>query len=71
MRKSFEPRMAHSSTLIGHYIVIFGGYCVQSEQYCQPNFSVLSLLGCTDYMLNQPLTLTIMRDQQLARLETV
>ena len=27
MRKSFEPRMAHSATIYGNYIIIFGGYC--------------------------------------------
>jgi hypothetical protein len=26
MRKSFEPRMAHSAEIYGNYIVIFGGY---------------------------------------------
>lgn len=26
MRKSFEPRMAHSADVWGNYIIIFGGY---------------------------------------------
>jgi len=26
MRKSFEPRMAHSAEIWGNYIIIFGGY---------------------------------------------
>jgi hypothetical protein len=26
MRKSFEPRMAHSAEVWGNYIIIFGGY---------------------------------------------
>jgi hypothetical protein len=26
LRKSFEPRMAHSASVLGNYIVVFGGY---------------------------------------------
>ena len=31
MRKIFEPRMAHSASMIGNYIVIFGGYNSQTN----------------------------------------
>ena len=51
MRKSFEPRMAHSADVWGNYIIIFGGYASQSNQYSPNNFCILSLAGCTDYML--------------------
>lgn len=31
MRKIFEPRMAHSANILGHYIIIFGGYNSQNN----------------------------------------
>lgn len=57
MRKTFEPRMAHTATVVhGNYIVFFGGFCTQTSTYLHANFAVLSLSGCTDYILSKPLT---------------
>ena len=57
MRKTFEPRMAHSATIIhDNYLVCFGGYSTQKSSYLNSNFAVLSLSGCTDYILSKNLT---------------
>lgn len=57
MRKTFEARMAHTATVVHeNYIVFFGGFCTQSSTYLHANFAVLSLSGCTDYILSKPLT---------------
>ena len=56
-RKSFEPRMAHSANILGNYIIIFGGYNSKNNQYSTNNFCILSLSGCTDYMLSKPYSL--------------
>lgn len=56
-RKTFEPRMAHSATVVhGNYILFFGGFCTQTSTYLDANFAVLSLSGCTDYILAKPRT---------------
>ena len=60
MRKIFEPRMAHSATVLGNYIVVFGGYNSQSNQYSPNNLYILSLSGCTDYILPKPYTLKML-----------
>lgn len=64
MRKSFEPRMAHSADVWGNYIIVFGGYSSQTSQYSPNNFCILSLSGCTDYMLQKALTIKTIREQQ-------
>ena len=64
MRKTFEARMAHSANLVGNYIVVFGGYCIQSGSFSHPNFTVLSLLGCTDFMLPKACTIKSIIDSQ-------
>jgi len=56
MRKIFEPRMAHTSLVLGNYLVVFGGYKVCSDQYAPNNICLLSLSGCTDYILSKPYT---------------
>jgi len=68
MRKSFEPRMAHSADVWGNYIIIFGGYASQSNQYSPNNFCILSLAGCTYYMLQKPMTIKMIRDTQKKKL---
>ena len=67
LRKSFEPRMAHSASTIGNYIVIFGGYNSQTNQYSPANFSILSLAGCTDYILHKPCTLKMVQMEFMAQ----
>lgn len=74
MRKTFEPRMAHTATVVqGNYIVFFGGYCSQTSKYSHANFAVLSLMGCTDYILSKPNTMSMIRElfqkRQLLKLE--
>lgn len=43
LRKSFEPRMAHSANVYGNYIVCFGGFNSMNNQYSPANFNILSL----------------------------
>ena len=43
--------MAHSTVVYGNYLVVFGGYSPYENQFMHPNLNVLSLTGCTDYML--------------------
>jgi hypothetical protein len=69
MRKTFEPRMAHSANLIGNYIVVFGGYCIQNSSFTHPNFTVLSLLGCTDFMLPTVCTIKHVMESGRAQLD--
>lgn len=69
MRKTFEPRMAHSANLIGNYIVVFGGYCIQNGSFTHPNFTVLSLLGCTDYMLPTVCTIKHVLDRERTQVD--
>lgn len=68
MRKTFEPRMAHTATVLnGNYIAVFGGFCGQNSKYSHANFVVLSLLGCTDYILSKPNTMSMVRELFLKR----
>lgn len=60
MRKIFEPRMAHSSNVYEQYIVVFGGYNSQNNQYSPNNICILSLSGCTDFILSKPCTYRMM-----------
>ena len=53
--------MAHSANVLGQYIVVFGGYNSQSQQYSPNNLYVLSLAGCTDYILSKPYTLKMVK----------
>jgi hypothetical protein len=57
MHKKFEPRMAHSANVIGNYIVIYGGYNSHNGIFSPNNFYVLSLSGCTDFILTKSNTL--------------
>lgn len=57
LRKTFEPRMAHSTNLVGNYLVIFGGFNSHTNQYSHPNLNLLSLVGCTDYILQKSYTI--------------
>ena len=43
--------MAHTCNVYGNYLMIFGGYNSSQKSYQNANFNLLSLLGCTDYML--------------------
>jgi hypothetical protein len=52
-RKAFEARMAHSTVVYGNYLVVFGGYSPQENQFMHANLNILSLTGCTDYMLER------------------
>ena len=59
MRKCFEPRMAHSACLSGYYLVLFGGYTSQSHYFVPPTINLLSFLGCSDYILSESMTLSM------------
>lgn len=67
MRKTFEPRMAHSATTVGNYILVFGGFNSQNKNVQSNNFCVLSLTGCSDYMLQKPRPISMVRDHQSKR----
>mmetsp|Transcript_23432 Transcript_23432/g.36099 ORF Transcript_23432/g.36099 Transcript_23432/m.36099 type:complete len:242 (+) Transcript_23432:238-963(+) len=69
LRKSFEPRMAHSANVIGNYILIFGGYNPFSQQCTPSNFNVLSLLGCSDFMLQNVTTVGMVCQEVLSKRE--
>ena len=59
--------MAHTANLIGDYIVVFGGYSTQSNQFVLPNLTILSLLGYSDYILPNPCTLKMVEERLMAR----
>lgn len=60
--------MAHSANVVhGNYILFFGGYCTETKQYLNNNFSALSLMGCTDYIFSQPNTMAMIREAFLAK----
>ena len=54
--------MAHSANIVGNYIVVFGGYNSLTKQYSQANFNLLSLAGCTDYIVQRPRTLKMLQE---------
>jgi hypothetical protein len=53
VRKSFEPRMAHSSVILDQFVTIFGGLNNDSDQrsLISNDLFVLSLDGITNGLL--------------------
>lgn len=62
--------MAHSTVVQGNYIVVFGGYNSQENSFLHANLNLLSLTGCTDYILANKFTIDMAYQEIIRTLDS-